>query len=396
MGYWSSFVDRLRAWEEAAGLSRPTRLFLLLSGSIILAAVLTALLLDPVYALVPSLIGFGLCLVALFRGAIPSLSAWVDRLGKPAALAAWTSLVLAFAIVGFSSTAAIVIVLFIGGFVAGNVAWKLLSNALGIRQHPPKAVDHTQAEGVPHPNLFLAGIVGTAFLAFVSSFLIGNYSLHEQGPLGMALLFANAGLVLGIVPTVYRVVQRLRSATDQEHPVGSRYLLRDVLFTVLVTSLIGYEISLVANGSTFFAIPLLALVIVVTSYLVILARGFISLKDRLRPYKPLLISALGMLLVFSPLIVILSNPPATLTRLYGGAQAGGLLVAMVYIGMTDPWREEARLLWTRFQTIARRKVGPWMPDIEVKKPKPPKAPAKKRWWSLKRSRRLEGSDEGGG
>lgn len=398
MGYWSRLVNRLRTWTDAAGLGRPVRLFLLVAGLVLAAAVLTGILLGPRYALVPGLIGFGLCLVALFRGAIPSLSTWVERLGKPAALAAWAALVLAFAIVGFSSTAVIVIVLFIGGFVAGNVAWRLLGNALGMRERPPAMGNHSESAGIPHPNLFLVGIVGIAFLSVAASFLIGYYGLHERGPLGMALLFANAGLVLGIVPTVYRIVQRLKSTTrDREHPVGPRYLLREVFFTVLIVSLIGYEVSLVTNGRTLFAIPLLALIIVVSSYLVILARGFISLKERLRPYKPLLISALGMLLVFSPLIVILSNPPATLTRIYGGAQAAGLLVAMVYIGMTDPWREEARLLWTRLQTVARRKVGPWMPDIEVKKPKPPKAPpTKRRWWSLRRARRTEGSDEGGG
>lgn len=316
---------------------------------------------------------------------------------RPVALATWAILILAFAIVGFSSTAVIVIVLFIGGFVAGNVAWGLLSKALRIKDRPIAPADRPQSEGVSHPNLFLGALVGIAFLSVAASFLIGYNRLHERGSLGMALLFANAGLVLGIVPTVYGIVQRFRSATtDRIHPVGPRYLMRDVSFTVLIIGLIGYEVSLVADGRTLLAIPLLALGIVVVSYLAILARGFFSLKERLRPYKPLLISALGMLLVFSPLIVVLSNPPATVTRLYGGAQAAGLLVAMAYIGMTTPWREEARLLWTRFQTVVRRKVGPWLPDIDVKKPRPPKALAKRRRWFVRRSRRVEGGDEGSG
>ncbi len=272
---------------------------------------------------------------------------------------------------------------------------------MDLKDRPSPAIDGTP-EDVPHPNLLLLGILTILFLSVTASFLIGYYNLHERGSLGMALLFANVGLVIGAVPTAYRVIQRLRASTpSQEHPVGSRYLLRDTVFTVAVAGLIGYEVSLATEGRTFFAIPILAIIIVIASYAVVLIRGFISLEERLRPYKPLLISALGMLLVFSPLIVFLSNQPATLTRLYGGAQAAGLLSAMVYIGMTNPWREEARLLWTRLRSAARRKVEPWLPEFDIKEERASEEgqPAKRGRWSLRRSgraRRARNGEEGGG
>ncbi len=368
-----------------------------MTSSLILgAALIVTLLTDPRYALIPGLIGFGLCLTALLNGAFPFLSSWLERLGRSAGLAAWIALTLGLALVGFSSTAVIVIVLFIGGFAAANVFWRLLNRALSIRTKP--LVHVSSAEDIPHPNVVLAGVVSIVFLAVIASFIIGYYSIHERGPLGMALLFANAGLAVGVVPTVYRVLQRQgKLGTSQEYPVGPRHLLRDLLFTLVVVGLIGYLFSLATNGQTFLAIPVVAIGIVIVGYAIILARGFLSLRDRLRPYKPLLVSALGMLLLFAPLIVLLSNPPATVTRLYGGAQAAGFLVAVVYIGMTDPWREEARLLWSRLRSAAQRRVGSWMPEVSVKRTLPSSEAEveKKRWLFSRRTRQTKGSEEGG-
>lgn len=360
-------------------------LFLALSAGLLGSATLAAYLNIPPVALLLALIGFGLCMTAILYAALPGLSQWLQPWSRRSRLALLALLTLALAVVGFSSTVVIAVVLFMGGFIAGTVYWRILTRILRVR---PREEPPTPEEPVSPPPLpgVVPGIMLALVVAFLAAFFVGYYRLLERGGVGMALLFGSGGLVLGVFPTVYRL-SRQRVRPEEARGVGPRPLVRDLLFAVVITGLIGYEVSLATEGIGFLGVPPLTVAIVVLSYIWILIRSLYAYRSQIRPFKPLLIAALGVLLFFAPLIVLLSNPTVSVTRLSGGVQAAGLLLALLYVGVTDLWRTEAQRLRQQVQAMVQRQAAALAPDLEVAPPPPEPPPKRSRWRFWRRSRR---------
>ncbi len=99
------------------------------------------------------------------------------------------------------------------------------------------------------------------------------------------------------------------------------------------------------------------MLVVLLGYIGVLGRSLLSVGGKLEPHNPLLAASFGMLLLFSPLVVLLSNPPATVARLYGAAQAIGLVAVIVYIGLAQRWQEEIQRLSTRLQEAVNRGIS---------------------------------------
>jgi hypothetical protein len=342
---------RLRLFRLLFGAKGHSRSFLLISGTILSAAAALAVSGLPTYALVPALAGFGLCLTALLHALFPPLASWMDGLPRRLALGMWALLVLPLALLGFSSTAVIVLVLFSGGFMMGIVLWRVLSRLSGYGR------EDTQSEMGRDGRAIMVAIVVLATGSLVGSFLLGYYRLHESGAIGVAITFGNGGMLLGIMPSIGRLLGVSgRSGDHPGHLLGP--LLRDVAFAAIVAGVVGYEISLAAEGTgALSSVPTFVLVIVLVGYLGVLARSLISVGRKLEPRNPLLVASFGMILLYVPLVVILSNPPATVARLYGAAQAAGLLAVTVYIGMARQWQEEIQRFSNRLQEAINKGIS---------------------------------------
>lgn len=354
--HWAALRGRLGWAREYLNLFDEARPFLLASGVLFLAAVLLAASGRQGLALYPALVGFGLSVTSLLHGSVPTLGARLRRLSWHSALAGWGLMALLFAFLGFSSTAVVVLVLFIGGFTAVDVLWGITGRLVGVdRKREARGGPVRDATPNPSPVLLTFGLITT--WAMGASFLIGFYRLHETRPFGPALLAVHIGLVVGLLPLELRAIQELRHPSQRRWVLfDPRRLLRDVLFMAGVAALIGYEAVLAAEGSALAGIPVFALALVLASYLGVLLRHNSVFRENLRPYHPIILPAFGMLLLFAPTVVLLSNLPVTVTRLYGGAQAAGLVAGALYVMMAASWRERARRIGARVQQAVKRRV----------------------------------------
>ncbi len=279
----------------------------------------------------------------------------MDSLSRTASIGMWALLTLPLAFLGFSSTAVIVLVLFSGGFMMGVVLWRSLAKVLGASEEAAKPLEEETEARDRKGCLMVISVI--AFGSLAASFIMGYYRLHETGALGVALVFGNSGLLLGVLPAVSWILG-IAGGNRDPHASQFRPLLRDVLYLSVIAGLIGYEISLAAEGGeALSSIPTFVLLVVLLGYLGVLGRSLLSRGGKLEPHKPLLAASFGMLLLFSPLVVLLSNPPATVARLYGAAQAAGLVAVVVYIGVAQRWQKELQSLSARLQEAVNRGVS---------------------------------------
>ncbi|MEE9600390.1 MAG: hypothetical protein V3W22_01630 [Thermoplasmata archaeon] len=370
---WASYrnfiLSRLQMLKEYSGLLGRAKSFLVVVGIIFLTTIILAASGLPNQALFPAMIGFGLSLTGLLFGALPQLSTYLRDLSRHSSIAGWAVLTASFAFLGFSSTAVIAVVLFVGGLTAANVLWGLLPRILGI-----SGVRHQRKTGVvaaatANPNPLLFTMVGIVAWSLGASFLMGFLRIHEPRPFGTAFLFAHVGLLLGLLPLVAHMLQEVWKPTLARWSLfRPRRLLRYVLFMTAVAALIGYEISIASDGGAFSGIPAFAAVLVLLSYLGVLARRLFFIGERLRPYHPLVLPAFGMVLLFAPMVVLLSNPPATITRVYGAAQAAGLAGGVAYIALQGFWWERVERLKARLQEAVMSRVPVPYPDEEPSDP----------------------------
>ncbi len=354
--YRDAILRRLRVIWGYRGILGRTKTVVVAGGAIFILTLLLGLAGSSGLALLPALLGFGLSLAGLIYGATPQLSSRIERLPRHGVIAAWAFLTTLCAFVGFSSTAVIILVLFVGGFTAVNVLWSFLPRLLALLDRGQKgAKGYAQATASPTPLLLALTVIAT--WSMVASFLMGFLRIHETRPLGTAFLFAHVGLLLGLVPLEGQLLQSLRRHTMARwYLLRPRRLLRDVLFTAMVAALIGYEVSIASEGGTFSGIPAFALALVLFSYLGVLLRHVSALGERLKPAHPLILPSFGMLLLFAPLVVILSNPPLTVTRIYGGAQTAGLAAGVAFILVHALWREWTDRLRARLRETVKKRV----------------------------------------
>ncbi|MFQ6013323.1 MAG: hypothetical protein ACE5LS_06740 [Thermoplasmata archaeon] len=343
-----------RALRDSLWESGPTRALLLVGFANFSVAVILAGAGVGTLAVLPALVGFGLSLAALLYASLPGLASRISRLDRPQWLALWIFLTVLFAFLGFSSVAVIVVVLFVAGFTATHVFWDLLNRIL-LGRDRRKGRGLAQAAGNPNP--FLLAFAGISAWSAGASFLMIYLRVHEFGPLGVSFLTAHIGLVLGLLPLEIRLLQEARRPTIARWSLfRPRRLVRDVLFVAVASAVVGAELSIASGSGVFSGIPTLALVLVLFGYLGVVARQISSLRGRARPYPPLVLPAFGMLLLFAPLVVLLSNPPGVLTQLYGAAQAAGILTGVPSVFLVGLWRERARRLRARFEEVLRERV----------------------------------------
>lgn len=348
--------SRFRPLERVLRSQGHTRTFLLASVSLFIAAVVLARLGLSAEAVVPAMFGFGLSLVALLHAVFPSFGAWMDALPKPATLGAWSLFAALLAYVAFSSTVVILLVLFLGGFMMGIVLWRFLGRVMGTSGAAASTADNAaETKGLSPAILVTMAFVATG--SVLGSFLMGLHRLHEAGPLGVALVFGNGALLLGTLPTIAGLLGVGRTIPTSRRVLFLQ-LLRDLVFAAVLGGLIGYEVSLAASGEPSLpSVPTyVLLLIVVLGYLGVLGRFFLHVGKDLKPDNPLLVASFGMLLLFSPTVVLLSSPAATLTRVYGAAQASGLLAVLLYLGLVASWEEEIHGLGLRVRQALNRGV----------------------------------------
>ncbi len=349
-------------------LVRAKYLVVMTAGCFFAAAALVVLGL-PTLALMPALLGFGLSMAALVYGAFPQLSSRLDKFPRHVSLATWALGTAIFTFVGFSSTLVVFLVLFIGGFTVANVIWNLLPRIIELFNPLPrgKAKGVSEATASPTPLLLTFGII--AAWSVVASLIMVRTGIHENRPLGTAFLGAHIGLLLGLAPMEYQMLREIRRPTAARWSMfkPSR-LARHVLFAMAISALVGYEATLASEGRVLAGIPIFAIALVLASYLGVLLRQPFSFGDRLKPYHALVLPSFGMLLLFSPLVVFLSSPPVAITRLYGAAQAAGLLLGTALIVIKTVWRERAHRIRMRLQKTVQDKL-PMAPEKE-KEPDP--------------------------
>ncbi len=331
--------------------------FILLVGIAFFAAVGLVVAGFSTLALLPALLGFGLSMATLLYGAFPRLSEGLRRYPQYVSLATWALVTAVFTFVGFSSTLVVFLVLFIGGFTVANVLWGLLPRIIvmfnPLPQEKPRGM--TEATGSPLPLLLVFGVIAAWSLA--ASLIMGHTGIHANRPLGTAFLAAHIGLLLGLIPMGYQMMKEvLRPTVARWHLYRPSKLVRHVLFAMVVSALVGYEVTLASEGSVLAGIPVFAIALVLASYLGALIRQPFSFGSRLRPYHPLVLPAFGMILLFAPLVVLLSSPPVELTRLYGAAQAAGLVLGTILIAVMSLWRERAHRIKVKVQSVVREKL----------------------------------------
>ncbi len=305
-------------------------------------------------AALPALLGFGLSLAALLYAGLPPLAARISELDRPQWLVMWALLTVLLAFLGFSSAAVIVVVLFVAGFTASHVFWGLLNRIL-VDREKKEAGGVTQATANPNPFLLVFGII--AAWSVVASLLMGYLRLHEFGPLGVSFLAAHVGLLIGLVPLQVHLLREARKPTIARWSLfRSRRLIRDVVFMTVAGAVVGAELSIASGSGVFSGIPTMALILVLFGYLGVVGRQLSSLRGRTKPYHPLILPAFGMLLLFAPLVVLLSGPPDVLTKLYGAAQAAGILTGVSLITLRGLWHEKAQQLRVRLEGAIRERV----------------------------------------
>ncbi len=305
-------------------------------------------------AAMPALIGFGLSLAALLYAGLPPLAARISELDRPQWLVMWALLTVLLAFLGFSSAAVIVVVLFVAGFTASHVFWGLLNRIL-VDREKKEAGGVTQATANPNPFLLVFGVI--AAWSVIASLLMGYLRLHEFGPLGVSFLAAHVGLLIGLVPLQVHLLRETRKPTIARWSLfRSRRLVRDVVFMAVAGAVVGAELSIASGSGVFSGIPTMALILVLFGYLGVVGRQLSALRGRTKPYHPLILPAFGMLLLFAPLVVLLSGPPDVLTRLYGAAQAAGILTGVSLITLRGLWHEKAQRLRDRLEGAIRERV----------------------------------------
>ncbi|MFQ5553107.1 MAG: hypothetical protein ACE5EW_05255 [Thermoplasmata archaeon] len=305
-------------------------------------------------AALPALIGFGLSLAALLYAGVPPVASRIAELERPQWLAMWALLAVLLAFLGFSSVAVIVVVLFVAGFTATHVFWDLLNRILLARKQSDRQ-GFSQATADPNPLLLAFAVI--AAWSVVASLIMGLLRVHEFGPLGVSFLAAHIGLVVGLVPLEVHLLREARKPTMARWSLFQpRRLIRDVIFMAVAGAVVGAELSIASGSGVFSGIPTLALVLVLFGYLGVVARQLSSLRGQAKPYHPLILPAFGMLLLFAPLVVLLSGPPGVLTQLYGGAQAAGILTGVVLITLRGLWHEKTRRLQERLEGAIRERV----------------------------------------
>ncbi|MFQ5908840.1 MAG: hypothetical protein ACE5JE_08480 [Thermoplasmata archaeon] len=305
-------------------------------------------------AALPALIGFGLSLAALLYGGLPPVASRIAELNRPQWLAMWALMTVLLAFLGFSSVAVIVVVLFVAGFTATHVFWDLLNRLLvKRRQAEGRGISHAAAD----PNPFLLTFAIIAGWSVAASLLMGFLRVHDLGPLGISFLGAHIGLIVGLVPLEIHLLREARKPTIARWSLFSpKRLIRDIVFMGVAGAVVGAELSIASGSGVFSGIPTLALVLVLFGYLGVVARQLSSLRGQGRGYHPLILPAFGMLLLFAPLVVLLSGPPGVLTQLYGGAQAAGILTGVSLITLRGLWQEKARHLQDRLEGALRERV----------------------------------------
>ncbi|MCJ2531585.1 MAG: MFS transporter [Candidatus Thermoplasmatota archaeon] len=305
-------------------------------------------------AALPALIGFGLSLAALVYAGLPPLASHLSKLDRPRWFAMWAVLTVLLAFLGFSSAAVIVVVLFVAGFTATHVFWDLLNRILLDRK---RKESQGVAQATANPNPFLLVFAVMAAWSVVASLLMGYLRLHELGSLGISFLAAHIGLVVGLIPLQVHLLREARKPSIARWSLfRPRRLIRDVVFMAVAGAVVGAELSIASGSGVFSGIPTLALVLVLFGYLGVVARQLRSLRGKTKPYHPLILPAFGMLLLFAPMVVLLSGPPDVLTQLYGAAQAAGILTGVTLITLRGLWHEKAERLQERLEGAIRERV----------------------------------------
>ncbi len=262
-----------------------------------------------------ALLGFGLSTTVLLFSRLQALRTLSSRLAPGVRWAVAAAAAGVLSLTGLSSGAVLGLVLFIGGFATVGALWNLLSRFL-LPMAPPGAV------GKAHPDpLPVVASGGSVVLLFI---LLGLPLLlvpHRLGTWGAVLAGAEGGLVLGLLPTDVGLLREVRRPTKALwFAFHARRVFRDCFFAAGVLALLGRALSvLVAGGET----GPLGVVLIVASYLYALVRRVPALAPLGPRPHPLVLPSFTFLLLFTPLIVVLSEAPA-LPLVYGGAEVLGL------------------------------------------------------------------------
>jgi hypothetical protein len=144
-------------------------------------------------------------------------------------------------------------------------------------------------------------------------------------------------MLVGVVPTEYRLMaSTVRRARALWYAFKPRRFLRDVVFTTVVLTLVGYEISVARRGDT--GVTVVSLVLLLASYLLVAVRQLPAVSRHFPKPHPLLLPSFGSLLIFAPSLVLLTSGAPTITYIYGGAEAAGLLAGYIILSAQGvPW-----------------------------------------------------------
>jgi hypothetical protein len=268
-----------------------------------------------VVALCLAILCFGLSTTALLLSRLRALRTLASHLAPRVRWALAAATVGVLSLMGLSSGAVLGLVLFIGGFATVGALWNLLSRFL-LPAVPPGAM------GKAHPDpLPLVASGGFVVLLFVLVGLPLFLVPHQLGTWGPVLAGAQGGLVLGLLPTDVGLLREVRRPTKALwFAFRARRVVRDCLFAAGVLALLGRVLSvLVAGGET----GPLGVALIVASYLYALVGRVPALAPLGPRPHPLALPSLTFLVLFSPLIVVLSEAPA-LPLVYGGAEVLGL------------------------------------------------------------------------
>ncbi len=289
------------------------------------------------YPLFLAAFGYGLLmlLLAALPGVERGLRAMPGVLRWPLGVLAWGLC----ASLGLFSPLLVGVVLVLGGYTTARVLRSLLVRLMGWLSPRPRA-GIAEAQVDPRPLLGFGAMVAVASL----SLSLGLLWSRPPGEIVFVLAGLDGGLVMGMVPTDWKLLRSLRlPGLDRWRIRWSRGLARDVLIAATVAALMGHEAYLAVGGAAAGLSPS-SLALVFLSYFLICTRQVPRWGGLLGRPRPHLLLSLGFVLACAPFLVFLASPSGVLTQVYGVAEALGLALGLA-MSMVNPQRMQRMPAW---------------------------------------------------
>ncbi len=341
----SALRQRAGVWLRGMGKRIPSvrgiPLAHLLPAPILAAAVGLFLTNQAALAYPVFLAAFGLGLFMLLLGAMPGLARGLRALPK---ILQWALGAIALGLcasLGLFSPVLVAVVLALGGYTTARVLRSLLLRLMAWLSPQPRG-GIVEAQADPPPLLMVGALVALASLALS----LGLLWSRPPGEIVFVLAGLDGGLVMGMVPTDWKLLRGLRlPGLDRWRIRWSRGLARDVLIAATVAALMGHEAYLAVGGAASGLSPS-SLALVFLSYFLICARQVPRWGGLLGRPRPHLLLSLGFVLACAPFLVFLASPSGVLTKVYGVAEALGLALGLA-VGMVNPQRMQRMPAWVQ-------------------------------------------------